>query len=85
MKLLENTKLDVITSALCMDTGDCKIMGRYVYVLMWLLRNDELPNNLLGLVGRRQCRLVGRRQCVIDYYVWVAQLKISDNAVWWLL
>ena len=77
MKLLENTKLDVITSALCMDTGDCKIMGRYVYVLMWLLRNDELPNNLLGLVGRRQC--------VIDYYVWVAQLKISDNAVWWLL
>ena len=29
MKLLENSKLDMIGNALCMDTGDCKIMGRY--------------------------------------------------------
>ena len=29
MKLLENALLDGISAALCMDTGDCKITGRY--------------------------------------------------------
>ena len=31
MKLLENSKLDEMSSALCMDTGDSKITGRYVH------------------------------------------------------
>lgn len=29
MKLLENAKLDSISSSLCMNTGDCSITGRY--------------------------------------------------------
>lgn len=33
MKLLENALLDGISAALCMDTGDCKIAGRYICVL----------------------------------------------------
>ena len=38
MKLLENAKLDSISSALCMNTGDCTITGRWVVkqcVYMW--------------------------------------------------
>lgn len=41
MKLLENTKLDVITSALCMDTGDCKIMGRVESYSCKMAGNDK--------------------------------------------
>ena len=29
MKLFENAKLDRISTALCMNTADCKIRGRY--------------------------------------------------------
>ena len=38
MKLLENSKLDGISAALCMDTGDCKITGRWVS-LHWYSRS----------------------------------------------
>ena len=82
MKLLENTKLDVITSALCMDTGDCKIMGRYVpcggmcCIMVIAQPIFELPNNLArGLwVGR---------DLLCECHDW----KTSDCAVWcgWLL
>lgn len=41
MKLLENAKLDGISAALCMDTGDCKIEGRVESYSCKMAGNDK--------------------------------------------
>ncbi len=45
MKLLENSKLESISNGLCIDTGDCKIMARYVYIFTFILLCTNYRNS----------------------------------------